>query len=203
MKKIMVACLAFLVSVSAFAATAYMDTVSRQVSWARPDKAVHPETKQEFKNPSDGTLAACGIVQVEYEDCDFKYRLWGWEPSPWCRAMDADERQAVDDAAAADQAEAKALAGPPPEILVPALDEDGNPVGTARLVVRAATWELVPLTNSASPQRHWEVQRTEFKSRIAKTDALKAKIRGEKAKGNGLAAVAGRVGALEAERGVE
>ena len=96
MKKIVFACIAALISATAFAATAYMDTVSRQISWTRPDKAVHPETKQEFKNPSDGTLAACGIVQVEYEDCDFKYRLWGWEPSPWCRAMDAAERAAAD-----------------------------------------------------------------------------------------------------------
>ena len=110
MKKIMVACLAFLVSVSAFAATAYMDTVSRRVSWTRPDVATNPYTNQEFRNPSDGTLADCGFVLVEYEDCDFKYRLWGWEPSPWCRAMDAGERQVVDaeEAASASDAEYRA-----------------------------------------------------------------------------------------------
>ena len=113
MKKLAATVLAALFSASAFAATAYMDTVSKQVSWLRPDRAVDPVTKQEFANPSDGTLAACGIVQVEYEDCDFKYRLWGWEPSPWCRAMNAAERQAVDDAEAQAQAEAAALAGLP------------------------------------------------------------------------------------------
>lgn len=203
MKKIVFACIAALISATAFAATAYMDTVSRQISWTRPDKAVHPETKQEFKNPSDGTLAACGIVQVEYEDCDFKYRLWGWEPSPWCRAMNAAERQAVDDAEAQAQAEAAAMAGPDPELFVPALDENGNKVGTARIVVRAATWELVPLTNEASPKRVWLVQRDEYKSRIARSDALKNRIKGEKAKGNGNAALIGRVSALEAKEGVE
>ena len=113
MKKLAATVLAALFSASAFAATAYMDAVSRQVSWTRPDRAVNPVTKQDFKNPSDGTLAACGFVLVEYEDCDFKYRLWGWEPSPWCRAMDAAERQAVDDAEAQAQAEAAALAGLP------------------------------------------------------------------------------------------
>ena len=113
MKKLAATVLAALFSASAFAATAYMDAVSKQVSWFRPDRAVDPVTEQEFANPSDGTLAACGIVQVEYEDCDFKYRLWGWEPSPWCRAMNAAERQAVDDAEAQAQAEAAAMAGLP------------------------------------------------------------------------------------------
>ena len=113
MKKLAATVLAALFSASAFAATAYMDTVSKQVSWLRPDRAVDPATQQEFANPSDGTLVACGFVLVEYEDCDFKYRLWGWEPSPWCRAMDAAERQAVDDAEAQAQAEAAAMAGLP------------------------------------------------------------------------------------------
>ena len=203
MKKFAATVLASLFAASAFAATAYMDAVSKQVSWFRPDRAVDPVTEQEFANPSDGTLAACGIVQVEYEDCDFKYRLWGWEPSPWCRAMNAAERQAVDDAEAQAQAEAAAMAGPDPELFVPALDENGHKVGTARIVVRAATWELVPLTNEASPKRVWLVQRDEYKSRIARSDALKNRIKGEKAKGNGNAALIGRVSALEAKEGVE
>ena len=203
MKKIVFACIAALISATAFAATAYMDTVSRQISWTRPDKAVHPETKQEFKNPSDGTLAACGIVQVEYEDCDFKYRLWGWEPSPWCRAMNAAERQAVDDAEAQAQAEAAAMAGPDPELFVPALDENGNKVGTARIVVRAATWELVPLTNSMSPQRHWVEQQAEFTGRSVEMDTTKDRIKAAKGKGNGLKELAARVAALEALNGIE
>ena len=110
MKKLAATVLAALFSASAFAATAYMDAVSRQVSWTRPDRAVNPVTKQDFKNPSDGTLAACGIVQVEYEDCDFKYRLWGWEPSPWCRAMDAAERAAIDAAEESARTNAEYLA---------------------------------------------------------------------------------------------
>ena len=59
MKKIVFACIAALISATAFAATAYMDTVSRQVSWERPDVATNPFTNQEFSNPSDGTLVAC------------------------------------------------------------------------------------------------------------------------------------------------
>lgn len=100
-------------------------------------------------------------------------------------------------------AEAEAMAGPDPELFVPALDENGNKVGTARIVVRAATWELVPLTNKASPKRVWLVQRDEYKSRIARSDALKNRIKGEKAKWNGNAALIGRVSALEAKEGVE
>ena len=110
MKKFAATVLAALFSASAFAATAYMDTVSRQVSWTRPDRAVNPVTKQDFKNPSDGTLVACGFVLVEYEDCDFKYRLWGWEPSPWCRAMTQEERDAYDAEAASAETNAAYLA---------------------------------------------------------------------------------------------
>lgn len=185
MKKIVFACIAALISATAFAATAYMDTGSRQISWTRPDKAVHPETKQEFKNPSDGTLAACGIVQVEYDDCDFKYRLWGWEPSPWCRAMNAAERQAVDDAEAQAQAEAEAQAAafdfPDPEVIVPVLDANGERTGTARLLVDHAG-QIVVVTDTASPQRTAAVQIAEFK---AKRDAAAAKLAKAKAEANG------------------
>ena len=152
MKKIVFACIAALISATAFAATAYMDTVSRQISWTRPDKAVHPETKQEFKNPSDGTLAACGIVQVEYEDCDFKYRLWGWEPSPWCRAMNAAERQAVDDAEAQAQAEADAAAQAGLPAVFPngiaVVDESGHHV---EFIPDLADGVVIPVQVSNSP----------------------------------------------------
>jgi hypothetical protein len=83
------------------------------------------------------------------------------------------------------------------------LDEDGNVVGTARIVVRAATWEIVGLTNSASPQRTWmPAQLDEYKSRIAKADRELGVIRKAKGKGNGLPALAERVAALEAFFGI-
>lgn len=200
MKKIVFACIAALISATAFAATAYMDTVSRQISWTRPDKAVHPETKQEFKNPSDGTLAACGIVQVEYEDCDFKYRLWGWEPSPWCRAMNAAERQAVDDAEAQAQAEAAAYASPQPVVLVPRVDGSlTNIVGESQIIVDAATGEVLAVDDTGSPKHTLAQKQAQF----AANEAAKAKAKTAKAKGNGLAALAERVAALEAMLGVE
>ena len=113
---------------------------------------------------------------------------------------DYDARDAAN-ALASEQA--AAMAGPDPELFVPALDENGNKVGTARIVVRAATWEVVPLTNEASPKRIWVVQRDEYKSGIARADAVKNKIKSEKGKGNGNAAVLGRISALEASQGVE
>lgn len=125
----------------------------------------------------------------------------GWVRFSLAQQADYDAAQAAEAESAAAQAEA--LAGPPPEIFVPALDDSGNLVGTARLVVRASTWELVPLTNSASPQRIWAVQKSEFTNKIARADRKKEAIRAAKDKGNGLSAVAGRVNALESERGIE
>ena len=201
MKKIVFACIAALISATAFAATAYMDTVSRQISWTRPDKAVHPETKQEFKNPSDGTLVACGFVIAEYEDCPHTYRVVSWDP-PSVRAMTQDERDIADAASAAFAAEAAALSGPPPEVFVPVLDDAGNAIGTARLVVRASQWVLMPLTNSMSPQRYWVEQQAEFTGRSVEMDTKKDRIKAAKSKGNGTPAVLERLSALEAAFGV-
>lgn len=115
----------------------------------------------------------------------------GWVQFSLAQQADWDAARAAEIEAAA------AFTGPDPEVFVPALDDEGQQIGTARLVVRAATWELVPLTNSASPQRIWEVQREEFRGRIAKSAAEREKVRAAKSKGNGLGALADRVDALE------
>ena len=208
MKKTVLACLAALLSVSAFASTAYMDAVSRQVSWTRPDKAVNPETKQEFKNPSDGTLAACGIVQVEYEDCDFKYRLWGWEPSPWCRAMDAAERVAADAAeeSARTNAEYRAtLPVPQPTgIEVPwvvFLDATNRTKGIA---MELRTNGVPIYYEFHSSPVDWARVDSNRAAAIAKWDLKVQDIKNAKSQGGGLAALAARVSALEsAVAGVE
>lgn len=186
----------------ALGSTAYMYGATKDLRWTRPDAVVNPVTKQEHANPSDATLAQAGWTIAEYEDCDLKYRVVGWDP-PTVRAMTQAERETVDNAEAEDVKQAEAMDGPDPEWFVPALDDDGNKVGTARIVVRAATWEVVPLTNEASPKRVWLVQRDEYKTRIARADAMKNRIKDEKAKGNGNAALIGRVSALEAKEGVE
>ena len=199
----LIAVLSILASSNAIAATCWMDTVNHRVNWvSRPDAATIDGVSYYGFLP-DEMLASAGWVRVTYEDCAADDRAWGWAPSPWARKMTQAERDALDAKIAAEQEQAEALSGPSPEVLVPALDDDGNPIGTARLVVRAATWELVPLTNSASPQRIWAVQRAEFTNKIARMDAKKAAIKEAKGKGNGLSAVAGRVNALESERGVE
>ena len=202
MKKLVFACIVTLISVTAFADTAYMDTVSRQISWARPDKAVHPETKQEFKNPSDGTLSACGIVLVEYEDCDFKYRLWGWEPSPWCRAMDAAERVAADAAEESARTNAEYLATlPVPQptgIEVPwvvFLDATNRQKGIA---MELAT-NNVPIYYEfhASPV-DWARVDSNRAAAMAKWDQKIRNIKNARSQGGGLAALGARVAALEA-----
>ena len=202
MKKTVLACLAALLSVSAFAATAYMDTVSRQVSWTRPDKAVHPETKQEFKNPSDGTLSSCGIVQVEYEDCDFKYRLWGWEPSPWCRAMDAAERAAADAAeeSARTNAEYRAtLPVPEPRGFevpyVVFLDSTNREKGVAMELTESG--DQIFYVFHASPVDWGRVNSNRLAAIAAHSNRM-SNAKAAKAKGNGLPALAERVAALEA-----
>ena len=55
-------------------------------------------------------------------------------------------------------AEAEALRGPAPEVFVPMLNSDGEPVGTARLVVIEGSLSVLASTNSASPQRTWAEQ---------------------------------------------
>ena len=202
MKKIVFACIVTLISVTAFADTAYMDTVSRQISWTRPDKAVNAETKQEFKNPSDGTLEACGWVIAEYEPCEFKYRVVSWDP-PAVRAMSAAERQAVDDSEAQAQAEAEAQAAlyadPAPVVFVPRVDSTlTNVVGESQVFADSATGDLFAVDETGSPEHTLAQKQAQANARKAKVAAAKK----AKAKGNGVPALAERVAALEALLGI-
>lgn len=73
---------------------------------------------------------------------------------------------------------------PQPDVTVPVVDANGNPVGTARLLVDAAG-QLVIVADSASPQRPWPDQKADAVARIAA-----AKTRAESARAAGLAAAA-------------
>ena len=187
MKKFAATVLASLFAASAFAATAYMDAVSKQVSWFRPDRAVDPVTEQEFANPSDGTLVACGFVLVEYEDCDFKYRLWGWEPSPWCRAMTQEERDAYDAEAASAETNAAYLATLPVQEprgfevpYVVFLDATNRTKGIAMEIME--TGDQIFYVFHSSPV-DWEKVDSNRKAAIAQARARRAGVEGAKAKG--------------------
>lgn len=86
-----------------------------------------------------------------------------------------DARQAEVDAIAAD------FDFPPPEVIVPVLDANGERTGTARLLVDA-DGQIVVVTDTASPQRTAAVQIAEFK---AKRAAAAAKLAKAKAEANG------------------
>lgn len=67
---------------------------------------------------------------------------------------------------------------PAPDITVPMVNTNGNPIGTCRIVVDAATLEPVAVINTASPQRPWSEQRAAIASnrtdRAAVVSTLKA-----------------------------
>lgn len=63
-------------------------------------------------------------------------------------------------------AEAEALRGPAPEVFVPMLNSDGEPVGTARLVVIEGSLSVLASTNSASPQKPWAEQKDQILSQL-------------------------------------
>lgn len=61
---------------------------------------------------------------------------------------------------------AAALRGPAPEVFVPMLNSDGDPVGTARLVVIAGSLSVLASTNSASPQKPWAEQKAQILAQL-------------------------------------
>ena len=83
------------------------------------------------------------------------------ETADWQAAQDAAAQ-----AAANAQAAAEALRGPAPEVFVPMLNSDGEPVGTARLVVIEGSLAVVASTNSASPQKPWAEQKDQILSQL-------------------------------------
>jgi hypothetical protein len=64
------------------------------------------------------------------------------------------------------EAEAEALRGPAPEVFVPMLNSDGEPVGTARIVVIEGSLSVLASTNSASPQKPWAEQKDQILSQL-------------------------------------
>ncbi len=77
-------------------------------------------------------------------------------------------------AAANAQAAAEALRGPAPEVFVPMLNSDGEPVGTARLVVIEGSLAVVASTNSASPQKPWAEQKDQILAQLGSIAESKA-----------------------------
>ena len=98
-----------------------------------------------------------GVATIGNPDALLAY---GW-------AYASPERIAAEEAAQAiAQAEAEALRGPAPEVFVPMLNSDGEPVGTARLVVIEGSLAVVASTNSASPQKPWAEQKDQILSQL-------------------------------------
>lgn len=90
---------------------------------------------------------------------------------------------------AAAAAERAALAGPAPETFIPILDGSGELVGTARLVAQAGTMAVYALTNSASPQKVWAIQKTEFTKRATVSSAKLASAKSKGAAANSVPAL--------------
>lgn len=201
--KITAFALCLLLAASASAATLWFDVPNSGISWLRPDVATDSATKQKYGHPSDGTLAACGWVWLEYEDCPLDERLWGWEPEPWVRRMTQEER----DAAAAARAEAEAQAAA--QASLPMMNGPGfaatNSAGHWVRFVPDGTnlvTETLAIQISHSPPDPVVAAQME-KDALAARAKLKAAAKTAKGKGNGLPALAERVAALEALNGIE
>ena len=87
------------------------------------------------------------------------------EAAGW-REATAQEIADRESARAAEQAAAEALIGPAPEVFVPMLNSDGDPVGTARLVVIEGSLSVLASTNSASPQKPWSEQKDQILAQL-------------------------------------
>lgn len=74
------------------------------------------------------------------------------------------------------EAETDAALYPQPDVTVPVVDADGNPVGTARLLVDAAG-QLLIVTDSASPQRPWPDQKADAVAAQATVSTIKEQLR--------------------------
>lgn len=114
------------------------------------------------------------------------------------RLATADEIEAWETAEAAAAEAAAALVGPQPETLVPMLDADGKPVGTARILVDT-NLQIIAVVNSASPQKPWAEQRAAYEAKAAAREARMQAAREAKSNGN----LQRRIAALEALAGIE
>ncbi len=150
-----------------------------------PDGTYHAAPPSRLETPD-------GVATIGNPDALLAY---GW-------AYASPERIAAEEAArAAAQQEAEASQFPTPEVIVPVLNADGEPTGTARLLVDDLG-NLVVVTDTASPRRPAKVQLAEFKTkRMAHAARLEA-VRVAAAKGGGLPELRARVEALEALHGI-
>lgn len=101
------------------------------------------------------------------------YRLTEWRVPGVAAPTDAQLRalQPAADRRASD------AAYPAPDVTVPMLDSAGHAVGTARIVVDAATLDPVVVINSASPQRPWAEQRAAYMAALTALKAEKAALK--------------------------
>lgn len=156
MKKL-VALLVFALAATAFAGdTAWYNTDTQTLQWQRPARVTVNGTDY-GPNPHPDLVVAAGWQSLAL-DCAWTDTVTDWEESPPVRCMTQKEIDAKAEAEAAEIA----LIGPDPETFVPILDADGEPVGTARLIVDSDTMELVAVINSESPQRTWAEQKADF-----------------------------------------
>ena len=201
MKKLL-SIIAFIAAGNALAATCWMDTNKRNVLWiGRPDKIEVGNVI--YVGPSDDLLAAAGWVQMSYEDCVPEDRVWGWEPEAWARKMTQEEMEARDAEQAAEQAEADAQASLP--LMNGAGFASTNAAGHWVKFIPSGTNEVtdaLAVQISHSPPDPVVAAQMEAAA-IAKYNANMNVAREAKKKGNGLAALAERVSALEAFSGIE
>ena len=115
----------------------------------------------QFVGPN-GEWSASWPVQIgtTYNPTPAMCEAAGWREAT---AQEIADREA---ARAAEQAAAEALIGPAPEVFVPMLNSDGDPVGTARLVVIEGSLSVLASTNSASPQKPWSEQKDQILAQL-------------------------------------
>ena len=133
--------------------------------WAPPDRAAD-ETGQEWLEPTPSKLVECGWIACEVGDANPEDCVIDYSVGIPVRAMTQEEIDARAAQQAQAEAEAEALRGPAPEVFVPMLNSDGEPVGTARIVVIEGSLSVLASTNSASPQRTWAEQKDQILAQL-------------------------------------
>lgn len=168
MKKIAAICI--LAAAQAYAGTAWVNVAARKVNWYQHPQIVQVEGRTVSLAPvltpsALAYLAAAGWTAIEY-DCHPTDAVLDYDAVPPIRCMTPAELEAREAARAEAEAQAEALRGPLPEVFVPMLNSDGDPVGTARIVVIEGSLSVLASTNSASPQRTWAEQKDQILAQL-------------------------------------
>lgn len=193
------AILFLLAAIAAQARTVWVYPPEGRVRWWVPPDRAADETGQEWLEPTPSKLVECGWIACEVGDAPPNDCVVDFDATPPVRALsqvELDER-----ASQQAQAEAEASQFPTPEVIVPVLNADGEPTGTARLLVDDLG-NLVVVTDTASPRRPAKVQLAEFKTKRMAHAARLEVVRVAAAKGGGLPELRARVEALEALHGI-